>query len=71
MCGQYLAVFRQLIRCQPGQLPPAVERRPYQPGDDAVRLAERNAELHQQVGHISRGDQLVRGGRAQALALET
>ena len=39
-----------------------LDRVAHQPGDHAVRLAERRAAADEQVGEVGRGDQLVGGG---------
>ena len=50
--------------------PAAGDRLADQPGDDPVRLAERDAAAHEQVGDVGRGDHLVARGLGQPLALE-
>ena len=63
-------VARELLAGQVRQRAAGVDRLAHEPRHDAVRLAERHAAAHEQVGDVGGGDQLVGGGRGEALAVE-
>ena len=67
---EHLRVPGEVLDAQIGQRAPRLDGLAHQAGHDPVRLAERHAAAHEQVGDVGGRDHLVRGRAGERLAPE-